>query len=548
MKPEPTGSELLQRLLLGESEGGDMTALGTAASGDADLAKRVVDELTFSELLRQALGGGGNDVEVRFEASLASASLSIEDLLGRVTEGSATSFECDQVVKHLWESPGAERQLRRDLVMEEFLCEALSAAKSEGAFLESLETRMWAETRNDRFVEDFTKRLELELLPVPPDAVEDGKIVSFSTAWGRPVAKMAAVAAALGFGAFVVAQMAAAYLAGTPSLASVVKTSSGVIWSGGASPGEDGSIRSGLYHLQSGVVSMRMASGSELTVEGPAIFEVGDDASTFVHEGIALARVSPTDLGISLRSEGLSVSESARLIGIDARTDGTTEAIVFNGEVGICLTGGGKCRELSEFEAVKADHAREKLIDVPYNPHAFSNAWALLSGVDDNLGSVNIELPGAEIASSGGKEGEVQVFVENESFRPESELEVDRVMVGEFAVAEANPGQQLQAKGELRSYLLQLWPTAEDGDEGVETSLTFDHPVVGVIFSSDRLESSDSSVGSVMAQAGEAESAGRGMDSGSDEILLSQDRRTLNFRVKKGGGQVEQVRVLVALN
>ena len=293
---------------------------------------------------------------------------------------------------------------------------------------------------------------------------------------------------------------------------------------------------------------MRMASGSELTVEGPAIFEVGDDASTFVHEGIALARVSPTDLGISLRSEGLSVSESARLIGIDARTDGTTEAIVFNGEGGICLTGGGKCRELSEFEAVKADHAREKLIDVPYNPHAFSNAWALLSGVDDNLGSVNIELPGAEIASSGGKEGEVQVFVENESFRPESELEVDRVVVGEFAVAEANPGQQLQAKGELRSYLLQLWPTAEDGDEGVETSLTFDHPVVGVIFSSDRLESSDSSVGSVMAQAGEAESAGRGMDSGSDEILLSQDRRTLNFRVKKGGGQVEQVRVLVALN
>jgi hypothetical protein len=38
------------------------------------------------------------------------------------------------------------------------------------------------------------------------------------------------------------------------------------------------------------------------------------------------------------------------------------------------------------------------------------------------------------------------------------------------------------------------------------------------------------------------------MDSGNDEILLSQDRRTLNLRFKGGGAQAEQVRVLVALN
>lgn len=293
---------------------------------------------------------------------------------------------------------------------------------------------------------------------------------------------------------------------------------------------------------------MRMFSGSQLTVEGPAIFEVGEDASTFVHEGIALARVSSTDLGISLRSKGLSISESARLIGIDARTEGTTEAIVFDGDGGICLTEGGKCRELSEFEAIKVDHLRERLVDVPYNPRAFSNAWALLSGVEHNLGSVRIEMPGAEISSDRGKEGEVQIYVENESFRPERDLEVDQVVVGEFSVAEANPGQQLQAKGELRSYLLQLWPS-ETGEGGeVETSLTFDHPVVGVIYSSDRLVSSDSSVGSPISHAGDRVSGKRGMDSGNDEILLSQDRRTLNLRFKGGGAQAEQVRVLVALN
>ncbi len=185
---------------------------------------------------------------------------------------------------------------------------------------------------------------------------------------------------------------------------------------------------------------------------------------------------------------------------------------------------------------------------MPYNPHAFANAWALLSGVENNLGSVQIEMPGSDISAGRGEDGQVQVFVENESFRPETDLEVDRVQLGEFSVAEANPGQQLQAKGDLRSYLLQLWPSEREGREEVETSLTFDHPVVGVIFSSGRLVSSDSSVGSANTLDGKIYNTGQGMDSGNDEILLSQDRRTLNLRFKGDGAEAGRVRVLVALN
>ena len=550
MKPEATGSELLQRLLHGEPDAADVAALAARAEADPGFAREIAGELAFSSMLKEAIRSGAADEGARFAASLSSAALPMDDLLARVKEGSATSYECDQVVKHLWDSPAAATQLRRDLAMEEFFHEALSDSKSGMAFIQSLETRMWAETRRDHFVDDFAKRLERELTPVVEEA-EGGKIVPFPGGWGLTVVKMGAVAAVLALGSFfgvqVMLDRSAARSALAP-VASVVKTSSGVTWSGDVAPSADGSIQSGLYHLSSGVVSMRMSSGSELTVEGPAIFEVGDDASTFVHEGIALARVSSTDLGISLRSKGLSIAEPARLIGIDARSEGATEAIVFNGDGGICLTEGGKCRELSEFEAVKADHVRERLVDVPYNPKAFANAWALLSGVENNLGSIRIEMPGAAIASEQGSEGEVRIYVENESFRPESDLEVDQVVVGEFSVAEANPGQQLQAKGELRSYLLQLWPTeAGEGDE-VETSLTFDHPVVGVIFSSDRLVSSDSSVGSPVSLAGDDFNGNRGMDSGNDEILLSQDRRTLNLRFKGGGARAEQVRVLVALN
>lgn len=547
MKPGPSDLDLLQRFLHGESEGEDVAALTARAAEDADFARVLGDELAFSGILREALRGRTDHEGKTFASDLLSSAFSLDELLARVREGAATPYECDQVVKHLWESPEMGRQLRRDLAMEEWFHEALTDSKSEQAFIQSLETRMWAETRRDHFVDDLAKRLERELAP-SSDGVVEGKIVSFPGTWGRTLVQMGAVAAVLALGSFFGVKMTMHHFLVKPALASIVKTSSGVIWSGKTAPDEDGTIKSGVYHLSSGVVSMRMYSGGELTVEGPAVFEVGDDASTFVHEGIALARVSSTDLGISLKSKGLSISESARLIGIDARSEGTTEAIVFDGDGGVCLTEGGQCRELSEFEAVKVDHLRERLVDVPYNPRAFSNAWALLSGVEHNLGSVRIEMPGTEISSGRGEQAGVHVYLENESFRPDRDLEVDQVVVGEFSVAEANPGQHLQAKGELRSYLLQLWPSETDKGGEVETSLTFDHPVVGVIYSSDRLMSSDSSVGSSISHAGEMVNPKRGMDSGDDEILLSQDRHTLNLRFKGGGVQAEQVRVLVALN
>jgi len=548
MRPDPNNDDLLARFLLGDIDGEGVSRLAANAENDHGLAARIADELAFSELLRQVLAADADRFPERFEAAVESSRLSTEDLFARVREGDASGFECDQLAKHLWDSPQSVKELRRQLIEDEWIREALSDSRGAGAFIESLETRMWAETARDRFVDDFARRLDDQLASATSEGTAKAKIIRFPGGWTQTVLQIGAVAAIISLGAFVAAQLVASRVTGKPAPATVVKSSRDVDWSDGAAPDRDGYIRSGRYQLNRGVVSMRLLSGSELTVEGPAVFEVAEDSSTFVHEGIALARVAASDPGITLRSKGLRVSEPASLIGIDARVDGATEAIVFSGDGGICLTEGGKCRELTRFEAVKADHFHEKLVDVPYNPHAFAKAWALLSGVENNLGTVKIEMPGSDISSDPGEDGQVQVFVENESFRPETDLEVDRVEVGEFAVAEANPGQQLQAKGDLRSYLLQLWPSDQREGGEVETSLTFDHPVVGVIYSSGRLASSDSSVGYPHSPDGKSYNTGQGMDSGNDEILLSQDRRTLNLRFKGDGSEVGQVRVLVALN
>ncbi len=538
MEYRPTDEELLQDLLQGEQADDSLRLITERIQENEQLAGRVRNELEFSELLRQALKSDAEFSAATLDSLIESAGLEAGDLLDRVCDGKPSVYECDQLAKHLWENPEAVGQLKQRLATDEWMAQAISEAKGEEAFVEALETRMWAETRQDKFVDDFAARLDQE---IAAQSAEDN-IVPFP--WGKTVAKMAAVAAVFAFGAFMLAEQVSQRVGqDSVAVASLVKASPDVRWSGESAPDAAGHVRSGQYHLESGVVALEFSSGGELTVEGPAIFSVDEDGSAFMHHGVALARADSPEKAFNLKARGLSVSEQAPLIGIDARSEFSTNAVVFSGDGGICMNDGASCRSIFEFEAIKADHTRDKLVDIPFNPQAFSKTWELLAGVETNLGDVRIELPGTELTRR-AREGEVQVFMENESFQPTGELEVDLLPSGQFAAAQSNSGKSLAADGELRSYLLQVGPS---GDQNIEASLTFDHKVVGVIYSSDRLENSDQSVGTSIRKIDGNVSRISGATSGNDELLLSDDGRTLNLRLQPGARELDQIRVLVAL-
>lgn len=540
MKHEPTANDLLERLLNGEANDDSLRLLADLAAEDTGFAGKVGEELEFAELVRQVFRDDADRSREQFEAAKAAHALDVEELEERICDGSATPQEIDRLVPHLWESPERVRLLRRRLAEDEWMREAASASRDGEAFIEALETRMWAETTQDHFVEDFAERLEREVA-----AEEADNIVPMPFSWGRTLAPMGAVAAAVAVGAFVLTQLMTGRLLEERIVATVIKASQDASWSGDLFPDAEGGVPSGQYHLESGVVALRFSSGSEMTVEGPAVFEVDEDGGASVIHGVALAKAAAPELGITLRSRGLNVAEPAALIGIDARSEHSTEAVVFSGGGGICYANGG-CRPLASHEAIQADLTRDRLVNIPYNPRPFRKAWEMLAGVEKNMGAVRIELPGAEIQPA-VQEGEVQVYLENESFVADTGIEVDEIRVGEFAAVGANPGQSLQAGSELKSYLLQTWATnGNEEEDEVEASVTFDQPVVGVIYSSDRLASSDRSVGTSITHGGEDFARGRGLDSGIDEILLSDDRRTLNLKLRGKDLEVDQVRVIVA--
>lgn len=548
MDHRPTSEDLLQEFLSGDASGAVLNELASAASRNEELAGRLREELAFSELLREAFRGGETRAVEMYDEGVSARELSYAELSAKVCDGNANASECDQLVKMLWEHPDRISDLRQRLAIDEWTYEAASGAKGDEAFLEALETRMWAETPADHFVEDFAERLDREIEQTTGRRPDN--IVRMRTPIAGTIVSMGAVAAAVAVGAFFLVQQIAGNWVTGRTVATVAKASADARWVGAIGPNEDGEVRPGQYELESGVVSLRFASGGELTVEGPAVFDLAADESTYVYHGVAMVKSASPESSIAVRSKGIRVSEPVPLIGIDARGEHSTEAIAFSGDAGICLPNGSACRSLFEREAVKADLIRDRLVQIPLNTKPFEKTWELLSGVEKNMGSVRIELPGTRIEAADGIRGEseVQVFVENESFHPEGDLEVDQIRVGEFAAVETNPGQALQASGDLRSYLLQLWPSEGVDGEEVEASLTFDHPVVGVIFSSDRLAGSDQSVGTAISRVGADFNRARGLDSGSDQILLSDDRRTLNLKLRGGDLEVDQVRVLVALN
>ena len=557
--------KLLAAFTAGEAGVSDCDALSDFCTSSPERGRQIADELEFSELIRQALvfhdfDSFQNDVEYRMSNELSD---DLDVLEAKLHDGSAIRPDLNAIARHLADDDDRAGKLRRALMFGDLFEQAATPSRHEAPFLESLSTRMWAQTNGDHFVADIESKLRLVELP---EGVEsDDKIVEFDAAPAaasksrRPRKKTNGLlpAAIMGMGvaacvAVGVLLVQSGVLDGPNLVAEVTRSSSDAVWSEDEGPLSGGGIASGqIYTLESGVSSMKFKNGTELTVEGPAQVEVVDGREAILHSGIAFAKTGSFEGGFSLHSKGINLVDSGNSIGIDARSDHATEAMIFNQGTGVdvCLPGIGRCRELYQYEAIRADLDREKLLDIPYNPRVFTRTWELVAGVEKNAGSVRLELPGSFVERDRNTNLEaVQIYVENDSFRAKEDMQVDTLPTGQFAKAnESDTGEALHSEGELRSYLVQLWPSqVRENTELVEATITFDHPVVGVIYSSDRLEQSDSIVGT---HVGTHNHAGRGMDVGDDEILLSDDRRTMNVKLKNSGAdELDHIRVLVALN
>ncbi len=543
MNQERRFEELLTRLIDCGLPSAERDELAALCEGRPDRAAEVREELGFAEMLRQAIQAESPEAAFarRVETHLNRPPQELDPLLSKLLDEEMTEPDFVDLEHLCITEPAAAHRLREELAWNDLLDQAASPHRSEEAFVDALVTRMWAETEEDDFLGKLESKI-VEMHPAPNPREKAGRFLR----WMPYTAAAAAVLAA-----------AATFTLhrGTDggTVASLKQTVGEVRWGQGYAPDGTGRLRPGSYRLESGLVTVRFDSGTELALEAPAEFDVTGAAGANVLKGLAVARVSKEGESFNLKSRGLNLGETGDTIGVDAREAGATEAVVFNGGAELRVPDFGTKRSLYEFEAVRAEQGRSKLVDIPYNPAPFTQAWAMVSGVQTKTGQVSIEMPGSPMKPTRSSEnGRVQVYLENERLVLDQPLEVDPLEPGKITLAQQQHSPTLP-RGELRSYLVQLWPQGAS-KEKMEASLTFSHEVVGVIYSSDRLATTDSVVG---AQTGGLPQGGsdhhqRGLDlsgeAGDDEIVLSQDRRTVNVKLHSGGtDQMDQVRILVAV-
>ncbi len=568
--------ELLARLLDGESDGDERSELARLCSADQKRGAEVREALFFAESLRQAFISGGKDV---FEADLTEqlnvAALGNNDfkrLRQQVVDGG--SLEQDTLsfdLRSLQDQPAEVRKLRNELEFDELLTQAVSTSKSEEAFVQSLSTRMWAEVEEDHFVDDLSSKIiewDAHLPVADAEPVSSNREVSISLSdtvsltqqaarpgkvWSilfKPALAAAAAVVLTGLVLWNVQPESRPASLFSPQWAQVVAEGGDVVWRAqeGRIPDSKGGLVKGVYHLESGTVHLRFREGAEMALEGPAEFEIKGKRTVNVLSGLAVTRSNAGNKrNFIFETKGLNLDGSGSTLGIDVRDDKEAELVVLSGDAEIQLqdSAEGEKRRLYHFEAVRADLDRDKLVDIPFNSRPFSKAWELMSGVAAPTGTVEVAVPGHQ-SKRVAENNRVRVTVERDQFKlaDNEQLEVDTLSKGHFVSMNGSKnGEVLTEKGHLRSYLLEFKP-GKDGklESTLEASMTFDHPVVGVIFSEDRLVNS----ADLLGRSGEPNN--ESMASG--QLLLSDDGRTVNLLLTSEGNRPVSgtVRVLVALN
>jgi len=602
MRTQARFQDLLGRLLDDVCSPAERDELALLCRNSSGRLRQLREALEFDQMIAQNVivnrceDAFAEDVEIALRSD--GMLLDFDELVSRYLDSTLRPAEARRLHAFCQRDPELAQQLRESIEFVDLLAQTVHDPRNEDAFVDGLVTRMWAETASDHFVDDVASKIIAigafqnsgsdAASPGDDSSVEGRDAIlqqrgpadarrkaTGGHGWGRTAgfAIAAALAAALtvlalvrgpadGDGSDVVIVDEVV----DPGIAFISEASDDVRWSDEAQKaiGDDGKVGIGRYELAEGVVRVKFSSGAEMTVEGPAEFEVRSGHEAYVHSGLAMARAEkPGDLQV--QSKGFELVDVDRTFAVDARFNSFTEAVFFDGAGQLKMAGSpgdpvgqddpANTRQLYPFETVRADHERERLVDVPYNPSVFTRTWQLISGVESNSGSVEIELPGAVIIPSHPETDKVQVFLEKDGFVANDGVVVDLLKPGKFTsfanTSEADSkGVEIQPKGELRSYLLQRWAPKRDG-ETLQASVTFADPVVGVIFSDDKLKRSDEMVGADLHALNEAlaEGQGRGIDQlgGEDKILLSDDGRTLNLVLHGGNADVlDHIRVLVS--
>ena len=105
----------------------------------------------------------------------------------------------------------------------------------------------------------------------------------------------------------------------------------------GRHPGIDKPLYVGLYDLREGVARLEMGQGVNLLLEAPCQIEFKNSREVILKSGRFVVKVPPGANGFQVRTLTALITDWGTEFGVIVRSDGSTEAHVFNGQINVEL-------------------------------------------------------------------------------------------------------------------------------------------------------------------------------------------------------------------
>lgn len=335
-----------------------------------------------------------------------------------------------------------------------------------------------------------------------------------------------------------------------------------VVWqdSGAGVPGESllpgAALSLGEFALAEGTIELEFGDGARVSIQGPAKFELRNGGHIHLESGNLVARIPEEALGFVVTTPEAEVVDLGTEFGLSVSEDGRTDIHVLDGLVEVLpVRGDGEEGiQISEGDARRLDRqgvngiepaTREALLE----PHRLDRY-----GLELLRGAVRVKEDLDVEAQTSGQHW-IDIVPESRGVLVETSIEATIDSPGVYRRFETPLGL-LPAGTRVDSYLLHFRPTAAEPVRGV---IKFAAPIVAMMGRADRLEATDRRFGLGSLDYPDETLRFRGLESlgsrspgqngypVSDEVTLSQDRRTISLKMRantdaKGG--FDQVRVL----
>lgn len=312
--------------------------------------------------------------------------------------------------------------------------------------------------------------------------------------------------------------------------------------------------------LTEGKRELTFPTGSKIALTAPATFIVTGENSIRLLQGKLIGNVPPSGIGFQVDTPRGRVVDLGTIFSVYATTDLNTEVQVFRGKVVASLVDHlgvvQSSKTIQANQAMKIDFLKKEVADVPYASNDFTASIQEKYGIVKHSKTVVFQEQMPEAVAAGEynsfeHDNLAFLFPEKRNVLLKENLDVE---IGQPGVYQSSTdlvkGKSTIPAGSTVDCFRVYYKPAIYSDIAVKVQgeILFDRPILGVIIIYQELAKTNRLFHPAFKSVLDKNTlASPGLEIGTDKdgLTISQDRKTLTFKLGTGGKATDEFRVIL---